>query len=219
MTNVKQLDRSKAQGQYRTTQTNYEQLPSYIKYRYDQAVYYLPENSTVYELGAGIGVGLSHLAKVRPDLKFVGFELSIDAIEYGNSFFSDIKNLQLVHTLDLESVYQNMTPNSFLIAYEVLEHLDDKMLKFFQHTIMSKVDQAVFSFPYDQQDIEGTEHLQSFTIYDIFEIFPGFETIFMRKGSIKFMGHWIRRERSEILRKIGIRGEEKTILRYANYTL
>ncbi len=219
MANVKQLDRSKAQGQYRTTETNYSKLSNYIKYRYDQAVYYLPENAKVYELGAGIGVGLAHLATMRPDLDFIGFELSLDAIEYGNSYFSDIKNLKLVHTPDLESVYQNMAPNSFLIAYEVLEHLDDEMLNFFKQKIMSNVSKAVFSFPYDQQNIEGTEHLQSFTIYDVFEIFPGFETIFMRKGSIKFMGHWVRRDRGEILRKIGIRGEEKAILRYANYKL
>jgi len=219
MANVKQLDRSKAQGQYRTTQTDYNKLPNYIKYRYDQAVCYLPEKAKVYELGSGIGVGLSNLAKLRPDLDFVGFELSLEAIEYGNRFFSDIKNLKLVHTTNLESVYQNMIPNSFLIAYEVLEHLDDEMLNFFKQKIMSKVNKAVFSFPYDQQNIEGTEHLQSFTIYDIFEIFPGFETIFMRKGSLKFMGHWVRQERSEILREIGIRGEHKAILRYTNYTL
>lgn len=219
MTNIKQLDRSKAQGQYRTTQTNYDKLRNYIKYRYDQAVYYLPENSNVYELGAGIGVGLAHLARMRPDLNFVGFELSLDAIEYGNSHFSNIENLKLVHSPDLESVYQNMAPNSFLIAYEVLEHLDDDMLNFFKQKIMSNVNQAVFSFPYDQQNIEGTDHLQSFTIYDIFEIFPGFETIFMRKGSIKFMGHWVRQDRREILREIGIGGEKKSILRYSNYTL
>jgi Putative methyltransferase len=219
MVNVKQSDKSKAQGQYRTTQTNYNKLSSYIKYRYDRAVNYLPKNANVYELGTGIGVGLSHLAKVRPDLDFVGFEISLDAIAYGNSYFSDIENLQLVHTPNIESVYQNIKPNSFLIAYEVLEHLNDEMLEFFKRKVMSNVNEAVFSFPYNQQNIEGTDHLQSFTIHDVFEIFPGFETIFMRKGSLKFMGHWVRQERTEIVSKLGIGGEDKAILRYSNYTL
>ncbi|MEQ8726750.1 MAG: class I SAM-dependent methyltransferase [Sandaracinaceae bacterium] len=208
--------RDAARGQYRTTVTDWSRVAPYIRYRYERARERLPATGTVYELGCGIGVGLAYLARTRPDLRFVGFEMSEGAVEYGREQFAQVKNLRLEVIGDVGALAHQLDPGAFLVALEVLEHLDDETLTKFKVDVMSRVDEVVFSFPYNQQNIEGTDHLQSFDIYDIFEIFPGFETIFMRRGSIKFIGHWRRAPRAYLREALGIGGEAKSVQAIAN---
>lgn len=210
-------DRDAARGQYRTTTTNFAKVPPYVRFRYERAADLLPDHGEVVELGCGVGVGLSHLAKSRPDLSFRGVDMSEGAIEYGRSHFGAIPNLRLeVQPASLETLADELKPGTFLVALEVLEHLDNDALDVFKTRVMENVDAAVFSFPYDQKNIEGTDHLQSFTIYDIFETFPGFETIFIRRHSIKFIGYWERRDRGHVREQLGVAKEAEAIARTAN---
>ncbi len=215
-------DRDAARGQYRTTQTEWSRVPKYVRFRYQRALERLPASGTVIELGAGIGVGLAHLARSRPDLRFRGFEMSDGAVAYGNEHFGDISNLSLEVLPDMPSLAKTLArarhPDQgfTLVALEVLEHLDNATLDVFRRDVMAHVDQVIFSFPYMQQNIEGTDHLQSFDLYDIFEIFPGFETIFLRRHSIKLIGHWHREDRSFVRECLGVAGEDKAIEAIAN---
>lgn len=211
------IDYKIAQGQNRTTKTKWADVLPYIKFRYQRALESLPASGTVFEMGCGIGVGLNYLAESRPDLNFVGLDNSKEALDFGRYHFSNTKNLKLVHTPDFQAVAETIDEESFLVALEVIEHLDNDQLEFFKRQIMQKVDEAVFSFPYNEQNIEGTNHLQSIDIYTIFEIFPGFRTLFLRKGSIKFIGHWKRQKLEYVVEKIGVRGEVTAIERLANW--
>jgi len=213
---MSKASRDDARGQYRTTVTRWAFVPLYIRYRYERARERLPARGVVYELGCGVGVGLSYLARSRPDLTFVGIDMSEGAVEYGREHFGWIENLTLKALPDLAAMEKEMPQGCFLVALEVIEHLTDAQLIEFKTNLMSKVDAAVFSFPYDQQNIEGTDHLQSIDIYDIFEIFPGFETVFMRRHSIKFIGYWERRRRLYLREHLKIGGEDKTIPAIAN---
>ena len=208
--------RDAARGQYRTTITRWALVPPYIRYRYERARERLPDRGVVYELGCGVGTGLSYLARSRPDLTFVGVDMSEGAIEYGREHFGKIKNLTLEALPDLATMEAEMPPGCFLVALEVIEHLNDEQLIEFKTSLMAKVDACVFSFPYNQQNIEGTDHLQSLDVYDIFEIFPGFEAVFMRRHSIKFIGFWERRQRLYLREHLNIGGEENTIPAIAN---
>lgn len=199
------------QGQYRTTETNWDKVAPYVKYRYKCALSRLPLSGTVYELGAGIGVGLAFLAKSRPDLNFIGFEMSFDAVNYGMNHFSKIPNFKLVVCSSHSEMLGMMEDNSFLIALEVLEHLTDLNLELFKKEVVPKLSECFFSFPYNQRNIEGTDHLQSFDIYKIFELFPGFEVIFIRRGSIKFIGYWRKRRMLYLSEQIGVKGEDVAI--------
>lgn len=206
-----------ARGQYRTTTTEWARVPPYVRFRYERARELLPRSPMpVVELGTGIGVGLAYLARSRPDLQFVGFEMSRGAVEFGRKHFGAIANLQLEAVTDVREVAQRMSYGSFLVALEVIEHLDDASLDVFKRELMARVDECVFSHPYAQQNIEGTDHLQSLDIYDIFEIFPGFETLFLRRHSIKFIGHWVRRPRGYVREHLGVAGEDKAIAAIAN---
>ncbi|MBX3248542.1 MAG: class I SAM-dependent methyltransferase [Myxococcales bacterium] len=210
-------DRDAARGQYRTTTTDFTKVPPYVRFRYERAAEFLPDHGQVVELGCGVGVGLSHLAKSRPDLSFRGVDMSEGAIEYGRRHFGTITNLELaVQPASLETLANELKPGTFLVALEVLEHLDDTTLHIFKTKVMENVDAAFFSFPYDQKDIIGTDHLQSFTIYDIFEMFPGFETVFIRRHSIKFIGYWERRRRGYVREHLGVAKEADAIARIAN---
>jgi len=208
--------REAARGQYRTTVTEWSKVAPYIRYRYERARERLPSHGTVYELGCGIGVGLAYLARSRPDLRFVGFDMSEGAVEYGREHFARLSNLSLEVIADVGALAHRLEPGAFLVALEVLEHLDDATLIRFKVDVMGRVDEVVFSFPYNQQNIEGTDHLQSFDIYDVFELFPGFETVFMRRGSIKFIGHWRRAPRGYLREALGIGGEAKSVQAIAN---
>ena len=209
--------RKAAQGQYRTTATDFTKVPPYVRFRYERAVELLPAEGHVVELGCGVGVGLSHLARRRPDLSFRGVDMSREAIEYGRHHFGDIPNLRLeVQPAELTELARGIESGTFLVALEVLEHLDDTTLHLFKTQVMAKIDGAVFSFPYNQQNIQGTDHLQSFDIYDIFEMFPGFETIFIRRKSIKFIGYWRRQTRTHVREHLGVAGEGDAIARIAN---
>ncbi len=206
-----------ARGQYRTTTTEWARVPPYVRFRYERARELLPRNPMpVVELGTGIGVALAYLARSRPDLKFVGYELSAAAVDFGRKHFGAITNLRLEAVADVREVARRMSYGSFLIALEVLEHLDDTSLDVFKRELMARVDECVFSHPYAQQNIEGTDHLQSLDIYDIFEIFPGFETLFIRRHSIKFIGHWRRCPRGYVREFLGVAGEDKAIAAIAN---
>ena len=209
--------REAAQGQYRTTATDFAKVPPYVRFRYERAAALLPPAGEVVELGCGVGVGLSHLARRRPDLRFRGVDMSREAIDYGRHHFGDIPNLRLeVQPADLAELARSLDPGTFLVALEVLEHLDDATLELFKSQVMAKIDGAVFSFPYNQQNIQGTDHLQSFDIYDIFEMFPGFETIFIRRKSIKFIGFWRRESRGYVREHLGVAGEGDAISKIAN---
>lgn len=209
--------RKAAQGQYRTTATDFAKVPPYVRFRYERAAELLPATGDVVELGCGVGVGLSYLAQRRPDLRFRGVDMSREAIEYGRHHFDGIANLRLeVQPAELTELARGIEPGTFLVALEVLEHLDDATLELFKTQVMSKIDGAVFSFPYNQQNIQGTDHLQSFDIYDIFEIFPGFETVFIRRKSIKFIGFWRRHPRAYIREHLGVAGEGDAIARISN---
>lgn len=209
--------RTAARGQYRTTATEWERVPVYVRFRYERAAELLPAHATVVELGCGIGVGLAFLARTRRDLDFVGFDMSEGAIDYGREHFGDIPNLRLEAAADLRELSNRIPHGSFLIALEVLEHLDDESLSVFKNEFMARVDECVFSFPYEQRNIEGTDHLQSFNAYDIFEIFPGYETNFLRRFSLKFIGHWIRRPRHYVATRLGVAHEERAIAAISNY--
>lgn len=209
--------RKAAQGQYRTTATEFSKVPPYVRFRYERAAELLPATGEVVELGCGVGVGLSYLARRRPDLRFRGVDMSREAIEYGRHHFHGIPNLQLeVQPAELTELARGIESGTFLVALEVLEHLDDATLELFKTQVMAKIDGAVFSFPYNQQNIQGTDHLQSFDIYDIFEMFPGFETVFIRRKSIKFIGHWRRHARPYVREHLGVAGEADAIARISN---
>lgn len=212
------IDSQAARGQNRTTKTDWAKVPPYIRFRYERAAERLPAKGTVYELGCGIGVGLNYLATNRPDLTFIGFDNSAEAVAFGNQNFSATKNVSLQHTENLSAVAEAIQPGGFLVAMEVIEHLTDEELEFFKTTLMRNIDGAAFSFPYDQKNIEGTNHLQSIDMYMIFEIFPGFKALFLRRPSIKFVGCWKRVDRSYISEMMGIRGEREAISRIANTT-
>lgn len=201
------------QGQYRTTQTDWQKVPPYVKYRYTRALSHLPTSGTVFELGAGIGVGTAFLALERPDIHFIGLEMSKEAVQYGKAKFGNIQNLELVVTSDLEEVSRLIGNSSHLLALEVLEHLNDDDIAFFKSNIMPNLKSCFFSFPYNQQNIEGTDHLQSFDIYSIFEIFPGFETIFLRRSSLKFIGYWCKKPRKFLTQPLGVAGESDAVKR------
>lgn len=191
-------------GQLRTTETDWSRVAPYIRFRYERARERLPiQASTVYEIGCGIGVGLNYLASLRPDLKFIGLDNNADAIRFGTHSFGKTPNMTLMHTPTLEVVEHIITPGAFLIALEVIEHFNDQELDYFKRHILAKIDEAIFSFPYDQKNIQGTAHFQSFDIYKIFEMFPGFETIFIRRGSIKFIGYWRRANRQYVSEHLG----------------
>ena len=211
------VDAKAARGQNRTTQTDWSRVAPYIRFRYERAKERLPVEGTVYELGCGIGVGLNHIATSRPDLSFVGFDNSPEAIDFGGQHFHTTPNLRLIHAPNLEAVVESVQPGGFLIACEVIEHLTDAELLFFKTNVIAKFSGAVFSFPYDQKDIAGTNHLQSIDIYTIFELFPGFETIFIRRGSIKFIGYWKRKARPYVGESIGVSGENKAIASISNW--
>ena len=205
-----------ARGHYRTTKADWRKVAPYIRYRYTRTLCILPPAGEVFELGCGIGVGLNFLARQRPDLNFTGFDNAPEPVSFGTTTFDETPNLKLVHAPELVQVRDGLPSRAFLVALEVIEHLDDAQLEFFKRSLMAKVDEIVFSFPYGQKDIAGTHHLQSFDVYKIFEIFPGFETVFLRRGSIKFIGYWRRRPRSYLTEPLGIRGEQKSIKRLAN---
>jgi len=205
-----------ARGQLRTVQTEWSKVAPYIRYRYQRALELLPADGTVLELGCGIGVGLAYLARMRPELFFVGVDMSPEAIDFGREHFGDIANLQLEALPTLEEIEDRMPTGVFLMALEVLEHLDDAQIEYFRRKIMRKVDAAVFSFPYAERNIAGTDHLQSFDIYDIFEMFPGFETLFIRRHSLKFIGYWRRTARSYLEEPLGVAREVDAIHRLAN---
>jgi hypothetical protein len=211
------LDVKSAQGQNRTTKTKWADVLPYIRFRYERAREMLPASGTVYEMGCGIGVGLNYLATSRTDLTFVGLDNSQEALTFGRHHFGGTANLTLQYTPDFASVATTIAPHSFLVALEVIEHLNDEQLDFFKRTIMQNVDEAVFSFPYNEQNIEGTNHLQSIDIYTIFEIFPGFRTLFMRRNSIKFIGHWKRSPLPHAVEPIHVRGEGEAIPRICNW--
>lgn len=211
------IDAISARGQNRTTKTDWSQVSPYIRFRYERARETLPVSGTVYEMGCGIGVGLNYLASCRPDLNFVGLDNSKEALDFGRHHFNGTANLTLKLTPDFASVAEAIAPHSFLVALEVIEHLDDDQLEFFKRTIMRNIDEAIFSFPYNEQNIEGTNHLQSIDIYTIFELFPGFRTLFIRRNSIKFIGHWRRSSLPHVVEKLGVRGEDDAILRLANW--
>lgn len=206
-----------ARGQNRTTRTEWSQVPPYIRFRYERARERLPEGGVVYELGCGIGVGLNYLAESRPDLCFIGFDNSKEAIAFGVQSFSHKPNLRLIYTPTLRDVEKAVSTRGSLLALEVIEHLDDQELEYFKRRILSCMDTATFSFPYNQKELEGTNHLQTIDIYTIFEMFPGFETIFIRRGSMKFIGHWRRMDRGYVGATLGIKGEEQSIARIANW--
>lgn len=213
-------DAQAARGQNRTVQRDWKKVAPYIKFRYERAAERLPApNTPVYELGCGIGVGLNFLARSRIDLEFIGFDNSSPAVDLGTESFQKTPNLRLVHTTDLAAVEANLALGSFLVAFEVIEHLNDSELLFFKERILGRVDEAVFSFPYNQKELEGTNHLQTIDIYTIFEMFPGFETVFLRRGSMKFIGYWKRRNRGYVATALGIRGERKAVNNIFNYTI
>lgn len=214
---MQQLDPKKAQGQNRTTKTDWSQVAPYIRFRYERAKELLPSSGTVYEMGCGIGVGLNYLATSRPDLNFVGLDNSKDALDFGRHHFKTTRNLSLQHTDDLPAVAKAIKPKSFLVALEVIEHLNDPDLEYFKRNVLANVDEAVFSFPYNEQNIQGTNHLQSIDIYTIFELFPGFRSIFIRRGSIKFIGHWRRSQMPFVGETLGVRGEEAAVRSIANW--
>jgi hypothetical protein len=204
------------QGHYRTTQLVWTKVAPYIRFRYVRALAKLPGSGIVYELGSGIGVGLNFLAQCRPDLDFVGLEMSGEAIDFGMSAFSSTPNLKMEKSSSIIEIAELLPHNAFLIALEVLEHLNDSSIEQFKSRVMPKLDECFFSFPYHQKNIEGTDHLQSFDLYSIFELFPGFETIFLRRGSIKFIGYWKKNKRTYLRQLIGISGESKEIDRISN---
>ncbi|SMF57816.1 hypothetical protein SAMN02982989_0638 [Xaviernesmea oryzae] len=206
-----------AQGQNRTTKTEWAEVLPYIRFRYERAKERLPASGTVYEMGCGIGVGLNYLATCRADLNFIGLDNSREALTFGRHHFKSTRNLALKHTSGLGEVAETMEEGSFLVALEVIEHLSDGDFEFFKRNILAKVDECVFSFPYNEQDIEGTNHLQTIDIYKIFELFPGFRTIFIRRGSIKFIGHWKRAPMPFVAEKMGVRGEDAAINSIANW--
>jgi len=172
--------------------TEWGRVAPYIRFRYERTLERLPESGVVYEFGCGIGVGLAYLARRRPDLTFVGGEMSPEAVAYGNEHFSDLPNLELRVSKGIASFAEMMPAGAFLVALEVIEHLDDPTLAEFREKILSKVGSCAFSFPFREQNIEGTEHLQSFDLYRINEMFPGFEVLFIRRHSLKFIGFWER---------------------------
>jgi len=208
---------NEARGQNRTTKTKWSEVAPYIRFRYERARERLPKAGTVYELGCGIGVGLNYLAESRPDLNFVGFDSSPEAVSFGAGAFKTTGNIRLLHSRSLADVEDKMLAHGFLVALEVIEHLDDREFEFFKRNVLQRIDEAIFSFPYSQKNIEGTNHLQSIDIYTIFEIFPGFETIFLRRGSIKFIGYWRRADRAYTLEPLGVRGERKAVAGIANW--
>jgi SAM-dependent methyltransferase len=208
--------REAARGQYRTTVTDWNKLSPFIRFRYERVRDRLPAHGTVYELGCGVGVGLAYLARCRPDLSFVGADMSEGAIEYGREHFGSIPNLQMHVIGDLAALERRLTPGAFLVALEVLEHLNDEQLDFFRRHVMKQVNEAVFSFPYNQTNLAGTDHLQTMDIYKIFEIFPGFETLFLRRHSIKFIGAWRRDARYYLREHIGVAREAEAIAAIAN---
>lgn len=211
------MDPKRAQGQNRTTKTDWSQVAPYIRFRYERTKELLPKSGTVYEMGCGIGVGLNYLATSRPDLQFVGLDNSKEALDFGRHHFGETRNLSLQHTADLAAVVRAVKPTSFLVALEVIEHLNDADLEFFKRKVLANIDEAVFSFPYNEQNIQGTNHLQSIDIYTIFELFPGFRTIFIRRGSIKFIGHWRRTSMPFVGETLGVRGEEAAVRSIANW--
>ncbi|MGD9685933.1 MAG: hypothetical protein AB7U43_03060 [Desulfobacter sp.] len=213
MSTIAKNDTGKPQGHYRTTETDWERVAPYIRYRYERAQGRLPLHGTVYELGAGIGVGTAFLARMRPDLNFIGFEMSKEAVDYGMGAFKGISNFKLVQASDILEVSAFLEQAAFLVALEVLEHLNDLQLDQFKSLVMPKLQECVFSFPYQQTEREGTDHLQCFDMWNIFEIFPGFETIFVRRGSIKFIGYWERKRRGYLLQPLGIGGEAAAMSR------
>jgi SAM-dependent methyltransferase len=211
-------DEKSAKGQNRTTKTKWSDVAPYIRFRYERTRECLPVMGTVYEMGCGIGVGLNFLAESRPDLKFVGFDNSVEALSFGRDHFASTKNMLLQHTPSLNEVAAHLKKHSFLVALEVIEHLNNDELEFFKRIILKNVDEAFFSFPYNEKNIEGTNHLQTIDIYTIFELFPGFETLFLRRGSIKFIGHWKRRVMPYLAEKLGVRGEVLAIEKIANWS-
>jgi SAM-dependent methyltransferase len=208
--------REAARGQYRTTVTDWQKLAPYIRFRYERVRDKLPAEGTVFELGCGIGVGLAHLAGCRPDLRFVGVDLSEGAIEYGREHFAGLANLHLHVITDLADFEKMLLPDAFLVALEVIEHLTDEQLEFFRWHVMQKVNTVVFSFPFDERDIAGTPHLQTMDIFKIFEIFPGFETLFLRRYSLKFIGYWRREARHYLREHLKVAREAEAIARIAN---
>ncbi len=208
------MNKNVPDGQYRTTLIDWDSIAPYIKFRYELAERFLPKSGKVVEMGCGIGVGTAYLASKRPDLTFIGFDMAQDAIDYGNEYFRKYKNLSLIK-LDLDQTNEILKECNLLIALEVLEHLDNKSLIYFKETMMKNLNDVYFSFPYNQNPLTP-DHLQSYDIYKIFEIFPGFKTIFMRRKSIKFIGYWKREDRSYLLTKLGIVNENININNYAN---
>jgi hypothetical protein len=142
--------------------------------------------------------------------------MSPEAVGFGRDHFGSRRNLRLEVIGGLGELESMMDDGAFLVALEVIEHLTNEQLELFKTRLMAKVDGAVFSFPYDQKNIEGTDHLQSFTIFDIFEIFPGFETLFLRRGSIKFIGAWQRQPRAYVRETLKIAGEADSVARICN---
>lgn len=217
MTSPEANRKNAAQGQYRTVETNWYKVADYIRFRYERALEQLPDDKTVVELGCGVGVGLAYLAANRPDLQFIGLELSAEAVSYGREHFGHLPNLQLRSFKTYEETVAAFPQGCFLVALEVLEHHNDEQLLMFKSKAMPRVDAAVFSVPYNQQNIEGTDHLQSFDIYSLFEIFPGFEVTFIRRHSIKFIGRWERRPRYYVRQVLGVAREKDAIASIFNF--
>lgn len=209
--------RESARGQFRTVETNWYNVAPYVRYRYERVLERLPAQGTVFELGCGIGVGLAYLSAQRSDLTFVGLETSQAAVEYGREHFDYLPNLELRSFTDYAELADTITPHAFLVALEVIEHHDDAQLEQFKTRLMPKVAACVFSFPYNEQNIEGTVHLQSFDIYRVFELFPGFEVVFIRRHSLKFIGYWERRPRYYIKQRLNVAKEEDAIARIGNF--
>ncbi len=195
---MSRISRDGARGQYRTTVTEWGRVAPYIRFRYERTLERLPASGPVFEFGCGIGVGLAYLARRRPDLTFVGADFSPEAVAYGNEHFSDLPNLELRVAPDIASFAEMMPAGAFLVALEVIEHLDDPTLAEFRESVLGKVGACAFSFPFREQNIEGTEHLQSFDLYRIHEMFPGFEALFIRRHSLKFIGFWEREQVPEL---------------------
>lgn len=57
----------------------------------------LQNEQTVIDLGAGYGrMGLV-LAQFYPKVNFIGYEISMERVQEGNRFFSDLENIKLIH--------------------------------------------------------------------------------------------------------------------------
>lgn len=123
----------------------------------------LVKNQSVLDAGCGVGYG-SFLFSKAGAKKVVGIDISSEAIEYARVMYES--SVVKFHTQDVEKISQTIGQFERVVAFEVIEHLNDQNA-FLNgvKTVLSKNGVALFSTPNKERYLEKNKfHVHELTI-------------------------------------------------------